>query len=66
MMVAPGREETKYKNKLDILLWVLTSINDVSVCVSAARVCVYSEQCLRDLTGIINDIVAVCDGMCEE
>ena len=34
-------------------------MHNVSVCVSAARVCVYSEQCLREVTGIIKDIVDV-------
>ena len=34
------------------------------MCVSAARVCVYLEQCLHDLTGIIKDIVDVWKKMC--
>ena len=32
--------------------WV--HMHKVSMCVSTARQCAYSQQCLRDLTGIIN------------
>ena len=38
-------------------------MHNVSMCVSTT-VCVYLQQCLHDLTGIINDI-AVWKMMCE-
>ena len=65
MTVVSRREEIKYENHIDIVSICLnvrvTSANGqcVDVCVCSSLLYVYSQQCLSDLTGIINVMAAV-------